>query len=60
MEEIEEIIDMIVDEKIGCQKYREMANETDNMEIKKMFDFMANQENDHYRMLKEYLEKYIK
>lgn len=59
-EEIEKIIDMMIDEKMGCKEYRNMAEEMEDEELKKMFNFMADQEHDHYRMLKEYISKYIK
>lgn len=52
---LDKLIDMLIDEKMGCEKYKKMAEEQENEEMKKMFMFIAEQEHDHYKMLKEYL-----
>lgn len=56
---LDEMLDHLVGEKMDYKEYKKLADEMEDEELKKMFNFMAEQEHDHYKMLKEYIERMI-
>lgn len=57
---LEEILDHLVSEKMDCKEYKEIAEKMEDEELKKMFNFMSEQEHDHYKMIKEYLARHMR
>lgn len=53
----EEIIDYLIDEKMGYEKYKKLAMCMDNEAYKEMFLKIAEDENNHFKMIKEYLSR---
>lgn len=58
-EEIKKIIDMMIEEKMGCKEYRELAESQEDEEIKEMLNMIADQEHTHYKMLKEWIMRFM-
>ena len=54
---IEELIDKMIDEKMDHKEYMELSEEIDDMEVKQMFMKMSQDEENHYKMLREYMER---
>ena len=58
-DKFKEMLDHLVDEKMGYKEYKEIADRSDNPEYKEMFNHIAEDEYAHYSMIKEYLAKMI-
>lgn len=57
--EFEELIDKMIEEKMGCKEYKEIAESIDDEELSGMFMKMSEDEHNHYKMLKEYMKRKI-
>lgn len=57
---VNKLIDMLIDEKMGCKEYDELADMVEEEDVREMFKMISEQEHNHYKMIKEYLNKYIK
>ena len=56
---IGDIIDKMIEEKMDYKEYKEMAEEVEDEEIKEMLNTIANQEHNHYKMLKEWMMRLV-
>lgn len=56
---IEKLSEQLPDEILGYRKYKMLAEQTDNLEEKQKLLEIANQEHNHYEIIKNILEKYI-
>lgn len=56
----EEIIDHLVAEKMDYKEYKELAEKMEREEYKNMFMKIAEDECNHYKMIRELLEQNIK
>jgi rubrerythrin len=51
----EELLNHLVEEKLDYNDYKELAEKTNDESLKGMLETIANQEHDHYLMIKRYL-----
>lgn len=56
----EELLEHLISEKMDCKEYKELAEETDNVDLKNMLMVMAKDEHNHYEMLKAFIARMIK
>ena len=52
---IDILINHLVSEKEDCKEYRELAEKVQDEGLRNMLMVMANQEHDHYEMVKQYI-----